>query len=93
MKCYDVGSLFIYAVQEQNIPIASLLYLYITNDDPLKDNYLEFLKFEQNADGSIGIVNPLKDMLISPIQSEEWVLYNSLFVYGTLPLVNKKFIR
>ena len=88
-----MDGLFMYAVQEQNIPITSLLYIYIEENDDFKDDYLEFLSFEQNLDGSIGIVNPLKDSFISSEQAKQWVSYNSLFVYATLPLANDKFKR
>lgn len=81
-----IDGLFMYAVQEQDIPIASLLYLNIKDNDKFKDDYLEFLNFEQNTDGSIGIINPLKGSFASSEQVKEWILYNSFFVYATLPL-------
>ncbi len=88
-----IDGLFMYVVQEQNIPMASLLYLYVRKDDKLSKNFLEFLQFEQNIDGSIGIINPLRDKNITPNEVKEWLLFNSLYVYIVLPLVNKEIVK
>lgn len=88
-----IDGLFMYAVQEQNIPMASILYLYIKKEDKLSKDFLEFLKFDQNIDGSIGIVNPLRDKNINSNEVGKWILFNSLYVYMVLPLTNKEFIE
>lgn len=86
-----IDGLFMYVVQEQDIPMATLLYLYIDQDNEFSRDFLEFLKFEQNIDGSIGIVNPLRDKDINSDELDEWLLLNSLYVYMILPLVNSTF--
>lgn len=92
-KVVILDGLLMYAVQEQNIPIATLLYMNVKEKDKFKNSYLELLKMEQNTDGSIGILNPIKDCNIPEIQSKNWILYNSLFVYIILPLTDSRFKR
>lgn len=90
-KTAFIDGLFMYAVQEQNIPVASIIYLFINKTDKLSKDFLEFLKFDQNIDGSIGIVNPLRDKNITSQVVEDWVLFNSLYVYVILPLRDRSF--
>lgn len=88
-----IDGLFMYAVQEQDIPMASLLYLYIKKEDKLSKDFLEFLKFDQNIDGSIGIVNPLRDKNISSNEVNNWILFNSIYVYIVLPFTDGEFTK
>lgn len=92
-KTAFIDGLFMYAVQEQDIPMASILYLYIGKEDKLSKDFLEFLKFDQNMDGSIGIVNPLRDKNINSNAVKEWILLNSIYVYTVLPLKDREFIK
>lgn len=73
-----IDGLFMYAVQEQDMPMASLLYLYIK----LSKDFLEFLNFDQKTDGLIGIVNPLRDKNISSNEVNEWILFNFIYIYS-----------
>lgn len=84
-----IDGLFMYAVQEQDMPMASLLYLYIK----LSKDFLEFLKFDQKTDGLIGIVNPLRDKNISSNEVNEWILFNFIYTYTVLTLTDGEFTK
>lgn len=81
-----LNGLLMFMSQETNIPMALLIndrLLSISREYNDK-NFNEFMEFNQNLDGSIGIMNPLKDGNIDSLDLKKWLVKNSLFTYAFL---------
>ncbi|MDR2661053.1 MAG: hypothetical protein LBC17_03370 [Lactobacillaceae bacterium] len=74
-------SLLIYGVQKYSIPIASIsAYLLAQkNNQKAVDDFVEFLKLNQDDDGSIGLINPFNDVEQNEKDIKKWKINNTLF--------------
>ncbi|RMC46718.1 hypothetical protein [Lactobacillus sp. ESL0230] len=74
--------LLMYTSQNTDIPLSVLINLGLekNSEDYDSKDFIEYLSFMQNDDGSIGIINPLKDNNKKK-NILEWISRNSIYTY------------